>query len=120
MTITYERIKLPTERCSVTWCDLPTDHDSRAPEGVRMHSLRLAECVNDGQRIRIEIEAPTQIVAGVETVQSPVINLYVGETGGDDMAPERARTVAAFISVGLNMAADRVEEIEREILGAQR
>jgi hypothetical protein len=76
-----------------------------------MHSVTLAKWENDGRRVCVEIEATAKVVDGVERVQSPGINLYVGETGADDLTAEQARTLAAFVSVSLNRAADRVEEI---------
>jgi hypothetical protein len=111
MTITYERIPAPGcarprgASCPQTMTS-PFDRQM-----TRMHSVTLAKWENDGRRVCVEIEATAKVVDGVERVQSPGINLYVGETGADDLTAEQARTLAAFVSVSLNRAADRVEEI---------
>jgi hypothetical protein len=61
--------------------------------------------------IRVEIEAPGETVDGVEKVKNLGVNLYVGETGGDDLTAQQARDLAAFLSVALNSAADRIGDI---------
>jgi hypothetical protein len=112
MTITYERITRTT-RCSTSWCELPADHDLpiRSADDARLHAATPAPWENDGRRVRVEIEATAKTADGVETVQSPGINLYVRETGADDLIADQARTLAAFVSASLDLAADKVEQI---------
>jgi hypothetical protein len=109
--ITYERATIPTARCSTSWCELPADHDFVVSDGTRMHSVTLATWEKDGRHVYVQIEAPAETVDGVEKVEEPRINLYPAVEASDDMTPEQARTLAAFVSVALNAAADRVEQI---------
>jgi hypothetical protein len=60
-----------------------------------MHSSTLATWEKGGRRIEVQIEPPAETVDGVEAIEEPLINLYVGEIGGDDLSPEDARSIAA-------------------------
>jgi hypothetical protein len=106
-----------------SWCGQPAGHlfiSEVMDDAVRTHALTVAKWQSPCTETVRSSYAVVEIVANAQAtsedlsterlVAPPMISFYV-EGGFDDLSPDQARDLGAFLSTGLRYAAKQLEDI---------